>query len=75
MKIIGKSAAIVTKGISDAPKHTKSLASSFTAKVKSGSSAFADKVKEGWQEGMGESDVDDDVVVFDLTDDVIEAQA
>jgi len=42
--------------------------------VKSGSSAFADKVKEGWQEGMGESDVDD-VVVFDLTDDVIEAQA
>ena len=63
MKIIGKTAAVVTKSITDAPKRTKSLADSFTSKV-----------KEGWHEGM-EKDESDDIVVFELTDDVIDAES
>jgi hypothetical protein len=62
MKIIGKTAAVVTKSITHAPKRTKSLAGSFT-----------NKVKEGWNEGM-HKDKSDEVIVFELTDDVIEAQ-
>jgi len=61
MKIIGKTAAVVTKSITDAPKRTKSLAGSFT-----------DKVKEGWQEGM-QKEESDEVIVFELTDEIIDA--
>ena len=62
MKIIGKTAAVVTKSITDAPKRTKSLAGSFT-----------NKVKEGWHEGM-QKEESDEIIVFELTDDVIDAQ-
>jgi hypothetical protein len=74
MKIIGKTAAIVTKSIKDAPEHTKNITGAGVSKIKSGSTSFSNKVKEGWNDVM-EKDESDDIVVFELTDDVIEAQS
>lgn len=74
MKIIGKTAAIVTKSIKDAPEYTKNFAGAGVSKLKSGSASFTSKVKEGWNDVM-EKDETEDIVVFELTDDVIEAQA
>ena len=58
MKIIGKTAAIVTKSVKNAPSQTKHLGALSVSKVKTTSTQFTDQVKQGWFEVMNEDVTD-----------------